>query len=108
MNPKLPIDQEVAEDIINGLEANAKNKVPAPGSVPIHYDETGFFREVYADDYGVIEGIKKYVSYLPSYNLGQSLLRLTDSVRQESLYEDQSYANNVYHLYNRTDDSFLK
>ena len=69
MNPKLPIDQEVAEDIIAGLEANAKNKVPAPGSVPIHYDETGFFREVYADDYGVIEGIKKYVSYLPAYNL---------------------------------------
>ena len=36
---------------------------------PIHYDETGFFREVYENDYGVIEGIKKYISYLPAYNL---------------------------------------
>ena len=37
--------------------------------MPIHYNETGFFREVYENDYGVIEGIKKYVSYLPAYNL---------------------------------------
>ena len=48
---------------------NSKHHVPAPGSVPIHYDETGFFREVYENDLGVIEGIKKYISYLPAYNL---------------------------------------
>ena len=48
---------------------NSKHHVPAPGSVPIHYDETGFFREVYEDDLGVIEGIKKYINYLPCFNL---------------------------------------
>lgn len=69
MNPKGYIDMEAAEQIIAAQIENSKQKVPAPGSVPIHYDETGFFREVYTDDLGVIEGIKKYVSYLPAYNL---------------------------------------
>ena len=69
MNPKGYIDQESAEQIVAAQIENSKNKVPAPGSVPVQYDETGFFREVYADDYGVIDGIKKYISYLPAYNL---------------------------------------
>lgn len=69
MNPKGRVDKEIAEGIIQSLEANKEHKVPAPGSVPVHYDCTGFFREVYENDLGVIEGIKKYVSYLPAYNL---------------------------------------
>lgn len=69
MNPKGYVDDEAAESIISAQIENSKLKVPAPGSVPIHYDETGFFREVYENDLGVIEAIKKYVSYLPSYNL---------------------------------------
>lgn len=69
MNPKGYIDEEAAEGIINAQIENSKHHVPAPGSVPIHYDETGFFREVYENDLGVIEGIKKYISYLPAYNL---------------------------------------
>ena len=35
----------------------------------IHYGVTGFFREVYQTQEGVIEGIKKYVDMLPSYDL---------------------------------------
>ena len=69
MNPKGYVDEEAAEQIINAQIENSKNKVPAPGSVPIHYNETGFFREVYQNDLGVIDGIKKYISYLPAYNL---------------------------------------
>ena len=69
MNPKGYIDKEAADQIVAAQIENGKNKVPAPGSVPVHYDETGFFREVYENDYGVIEGIKKYISYLPAYNL---------------------------------------
>lgn len=69
MNPKGYVDEEAAEAIIAAQIENSKKHVPAPGSVPIHYNETGFFREVYENDYGVIEGIKKYVSYLPAYNL---------------------------------------
>lgn len=66
MNPKGVIDQEGAEAII---EANTKGpKVAPPGSVPVHYETTGFFREVYEDDLGVIDGIKKYMSYIPSYD----------------------------------------
>ena len=63
------IDEEAAEQIVNAQIENSKHHVPAPGSVPIHYDETGFFREVYEDDLGVIEGIKKYINYLPCFNL---------------------------------------
>ena len=69
MNPKGFIDEETAEGIIAAQIENSKHHVPAPGSVPIHYDKTGFFREVYENDLGVIEGIKKYISYLPAYNL---------------------------------------
>ena len=57
MNPKGYIDEEAAEQIVAAQIENSKKHVPAPGSVPIHYDETGFFREVYENDYGVIEGI---------------------------------------------------
>ena len=35
----------------------------------IHYGVTGFFREVYQTQEGVIEGIKKYVDMLPTYDL---------------------------------------
>ncbi len=69
MNPKGYVDEEAAESIIAAQIENNQKHIPAPGSVPIHYNETGFFREVYENDYGVIEGIKKYVSYLPAYNL---------------------------------------
>ena len=69
MNPKGYIDDEAAEQITAAQIENSKLKVPAPGSVPIHYDETGFFREVYQNDLGVIDGMKKYISYLPAYNL---------------------------------------
>lgn len=67
MNPKGYIDMEGAVQI---AEATIKSKnVKVPGTVDIHYDETGFFREVYGDEIGVLEGIRKYMSYLPAYNL---------------------------------------
>ena len=69
MNPKGYVDEEAAEQIINAQIENSNHHVPAPGSVPIHYNETGFFREVYQNDLGVIEGIKKYIGYLPAYDL---------------------------------------
>ena len=67
MNPKGYIDQEGAEQI---KEANEKAKgAEVPGTVSIHYDETGFFREVYCDEVGVLEGIKNYIDCLPAYDL---------------------------------------
>lgn len=69
MKPKGYVDEEIARQIVEIQIENSQHHVPAPGSVPIHYNETGFFREVYDDDLGVIDGIKKYISYLPAYNL---------------------------------------
>lgn len=67
MNPKGYIDQEGAEQII---EATAKAKgVDVPGTVSIHCDQTGFFREVYAEEVGVLDAIRYYMDCLPSYNL---------------------------------------
>lgn len=66
MNPKGYIDMEGAEQLI---AATSGAKVEVPGTIDVHYHETGFFREVYEDEFGVIEGIKKYIDYLPAYNL---------------------------------------
>lgn len=66
MNPKGYIDMEGAKQIV---EATSNIKAEVPGTIDIHFDETGFFREVYSDEVGVLEGIKKYMSYLPAYNL---------------------------------------
>ena len=66
MNPKGYVDKEEAEALI---QAQKNLKTDIPSTVSIHYDETGFFREVYEDDLGVIEGIKKYINYLPCFNL---------------------------------------
>ncbi|MDU1910352.1 acyl-CoA carboxylase subunit beta [Fusobacterium sp.] len=67
MNPKGYIDQEGAEQIIEATEKAKGAEVP--GTVSVHYDETGFFREVYCDEVGVLEGIKKYIDCLPAYDL---------------------------------------
>lgn len=67
MNPKGFIDEESANQIAD-MTMNQK-KVAAPGSVGVHFAQTGFMREVYVEEEGVIEGIKKYVDMLPSYDL---------------------------------------
>lgn len=66
MNPKGFIDKEYAEQIVEQT-ANAK-KVAPPGSVGIHFSQTGFFRECYAEEEGVLDGIRKYLSMLPKYD----------------------------------------
>ena len=66
MNPKGYVDQEGAEALIKGTEGLRSDP---PGSVSIHYNETGFFREVYQAEEGVIAGIKKYIDMLPAYDV---------------------------------------
>ena len=66
MSPKGYIDMEGAEQIAESVAKSGKTE--PPGAVDIHYTETGFFREVYASEEGVLEGIKKYIGMLPSYN----------------------------------------
>lgn len=86
MNPKGYIDMEGAEQIAKAV-ANPKKQNP-PGSVPVHYDYTGFFREVYAEEKGVLAGIKKYMDAIPAYDL--NFFRVDDprlpKFNQEELY----------------------
>ncbi len=65
MNPKPYVDMEAA---LAQIEATKGLRADPPGSVAIHFGQTGFWREVYTEQEGVIEGIKKYVDMLPSYN----------------------------------------
>ena len=66
MNPKPHVDMEAA---LAQIEATKGLRADPPGSVSIHYGQTGFFREVCPTQEGVIATIKKYVDMLPSYDL---------------------------------------
>ena len=65
MSPKGYFDLEGAEQLI----ASAKQfKAKPPGSVDIHFNETGFFRYVYEEEKGVLDGLKDYMKDMPAYN----------------------------------------
>mgnify|MGYP005832129367 CR=1 FL=1 len=64
MSPKGYFDLEGAEQLI---EAARQYKAEPPGSVKIHYQETGFFRYVYDTEQGVLDGIKDYMKDMPAY-----------------------------------------
>lgn len=86
MNPKGYVDQEAAEALI---DATVKaGKVDPPGAVHIHFGETGFFREVYAEEEGVLGAIKKYIDAVPAYN--ENFYRVADPMEpaedSENLY----------------------
>ncbi|MFP3928975.1 MAG: carboxyl transferase domain-containing protein, partial [Desulfobacteraceae bacterium] len=65
MSPKGYFDEEGAEQLI---EATRHFKEVPPGSVPIHYNETGFFKEVYDTEEGVLDALKKYMDMMPAYD----------------------------------------
>ncbi|MDJ0990858.1 MAG: carboxyl transferase domain-containing protein [Desulfobacterales bacterium] len=65
MAPKGHFDLEMAEGLIE--KARAFKAVP-PGTVETHYDETGFFRYVFEEEEGVLDGLKAYMEALPSYH----------------------------------------
>jgi glutaconyl-CoA decarboxylase subunit alpha len=64
MAPKGAFDLEAAEEII---EKAKQFKAKAPGSVDVHYNETGFFRYVFEDEAGVLDGLKEYMKDMPAY-----------------------------------------
>lgn len=66
MNPKPYVDMEAA---LAQIEATKGLRADPPGSVAIHYGQTGFFREVFTEQEGVIAGIKRFVDMLPAYDL---------------------------------------
>ena len=100
MNPKPFIDMEAA---LAQIEATKGLRSDPPGSVSIHYGVTGFMREVYDAQEGVIAGIKKYVDMLPSYDL--EFFRV-DTPQSPALNEMELYdivlnnKNRPYDMYN--------
>lgn len=65
MSPRGHFDMEGAELLISAAK---QFKEKPPGSVDIHYNETGFFRYVYEEETGVLDGLKDYMRDMPAYN----------------------------------------
>jgi glutaconyl-CoA decarboxylase subunit alpha len=65
MAPKGYFDEGMAEAII---EATRKFKSVPPGRVEIHYDNTGFFREVHPTEESLLDSLKSWVVKLPAYD----------------------------------------
>jgi glutaconyl-CoA decarboxylase subunit alpha len=65
MAPKGEFDNEYVEDLIDKTRHFKSNP---PGTPKIHYNETGFFRYVYDEEKGVLDGLKDYMKDIPSYN----------------------------------------
>lgn len=66
MKPCAVIDLEGAQQIID-VAQKAVAQPPEPFLFTTMKQAS--LEEVYADDYGVVDGTKKRVSYLPSYDL---------------------------------------
>lgn len=64
MSPKGYFDEEGAEQLIGAAQ---QFKAKPPGSVEIHYDETGFFRYRYETETGVLDGLKEFMRDIPAY-----------------------------------------
>ena len=64
MAPKGGFTEEMAEELI---EKTRTFKAKPPGSVKIHYDETGFFRYVFEEEQGVLDALKEYMAAVPAY-----------------------------------------
>ncbi len=86
MSPKGSFDLEGAETLI---EATRKFKEVPPGGVGIHHDKTGFMREVFDTEEGVLEAVRKCMAGMPQYD--PSTFRVAEPA--EPLYpsEELSY-----------------
>jgi glutaconyl-CoA decarboxylase len=64
MSPKGKFDAEGAEALISAAK---QYKAKPPGSVDIHYKETGFFRYAFEKETEVLDGLKSYMRGIPAY-----------------------------------------
>ena len=65
MSPKGFFDEEGAEQLI---DAAKRYKAKPPGSVDVHFQETGFFRYVYEEEADVLDGLRSFLQDLPAYH----------------------------------------
>ena len=64
MAPKGGFDVDMLEELIT-LTREFRSR--PPGDVDTHFGHTGFFTEVYDEETGVLDGIKKYMEGMPAY-----------------------------------------
>ncbi len=83
MAPKGDFDNEYVEDLIDKTRHFKSNP---PGTPKIHYNETGFFRYVYDEEKGVLDGLKDYMKDIPSYN--PKFFRVAKPAEPKFLAED--------------------
>ena len=83
MAPRGEFNKEAAEEII---ERAKQFKAKPPGSVDIHFDETGFFKYVYEDETGVLDGLKEYMKDIPGYH--PKFFRVAEPIEPEFPVED--------------------
>jgi len=65
MAPQGGFDVEMAEVLV---QKTKEFKAKPPGTVKTHYDDTGFFRYVYEEEQGVLDGLKDYMKAIPAYD----------------------------------------
>jgi glutaconyl-CoA decarboxylase len=87
MAPKGNFDIEAAETII---EKTRHFKAVPPGRVEIHHDQTGFFRYVYEEESGVLDGLKDFMKKMPAYD--PEVFRVAQPCPPQFPQED------IYHL----------
>lgn len=83
MAPKGGFDIPTAEGII---EKTRHFKAKPPGAVKVHYNHTGFFRQVFETETKVLDGIKDYMKQLPSYD--PNFYRVSEPVDPKYSSED--------------------
>jgi glutaconyl-CoA decarboxylase subunit alpha len=66
MSPKGTGFDEEAADVV--IKAQRAFRAKPPGAVDVHYDVTGFIRQVYDTEQGVLDGIRDYMRTLPAYD----------------------------------------
>ena len=90
MSPKGFFDLEGAETLI---EATRKFKEVPPGGVRIHHDKTGFMRQVFDTEEGVLQAVRKCVAGMPQYD--PSTFRVAEPA--EPLYpgEEINYLSSI-------------
>ena len=71
------------------IEATRHFKEVPPGSTPIHFNETGFFRRVYDTEQGVLDGLMEYMADMPAYN--PRFFRVADPAEPKLPAEDIDY-----------------
>ncbi len=86
MSPKGHFDLEGVEALI---ESTRHFKAVPPGSPRIHHDKTGFMREVFDTEEGVLDAIKKCVAGLPVYD--PSAFRVAEPKAPRFPGEDLNY-----------------